>query len=201
MTWINTVHPDDASGDVKLAYEASLRRYGFVPNLLRSFSLQPRMMKPYMDLSAAVTSSGLKAEELEMIITLVCSLHRFAYGTEAHAEFLRRLTRDAKLAEQIKTDWRQADLEEQHRLLLSFGEKLSRSSEIMNGADIEELRRHGFSDEKILAIVLTVGFYTMASTLGNALGVEVDAQFVPGTPEYNQFLSFSPSTLSRDPAG
>lgn len=70
------------------------------------------------------------------------------------------------------------------RALLTFSEKLTRTPGEMTKADVETLRGHGLSDEQILAVTLIAGFFNLASRLADALGVELDAQFTQGTPEY-----------------
>jgi len=41
MTWIEMVRPEDARGPLEPLYEACLRKFGFVPNIRRSMSLNP----------------------------------------------------------------------------------------------------------------------------------------------------------------
>lgn len=87
----------------------------------------------------------------------------------------------------IKSDWRQADLEKRTQALLAFSEKLTRAPWEMKEADVVELRRHGLSDEQILAVVLVAGFFNLATRIADGLGVELDPQFRPGTPEHEAF--------------
>ncbi len=88
----------------------------------------------------------------------------------------------------LKTDWRQAQLTERQRAMVGFGEKLTRTPWEMKEADVAELRRHGLSDEQILAVVLVAAFFNIATRVADALGIELDPQFTRGTPEYEQFM-------------
>lgn len=72
--------------------------------------------------------------------------------------------------------------------MLAFSEKLTRTPWEMKEADVAELRRHGLTDEQILAVVLIAGFFNLATRIADALGVELDPQFTRGTPEYEEFL-------------
>jgi alkylhydroperoxidase family enzyme len=93
MSYIKTVKPEDAAGDVKAAYDAATGQYGFAPNLLRSLSLNPLAMRYYLELSSALNIAAfITAEERELVVTMIAGLLRFRYGVETHAEFLRRLT-------------------------------------------------------------------------------------------------------------
>lgn len=80
MTWIKTVAEEEAAAEVKNVYDASRKLYGFIPNIRRSLSLNPTALRAYTQLSGAVYHGGaLKAEEREMIATVVSALNRCHY--------------------------------------------------------------------------------------------------------------------------
>lgn len=80
MTWIETVSPENAPGEVKQMYDTFQRQYGFVPNIRRSMSLNPTALRAYVQLSAAVYGSGpLAPEEREMVATVVSALNSCHY--------------------------------------------------------------------------------------------------------------------------
>ena len=58
----------------------------------------------------------------------------------------------------------------------------------MKEVDVAGLRNHGLADEQILAVVLVASFFNVATRIADALGVELDPQFTPSTPEYKTFL-------------
>ncbi len=75
MTWIETVPPEDAGDPLEPLYEACLRKFGFVPNIRRSMSLNPAALGGYVRLSNAVYAGGpLPRVEREMIATVVSAL-------------------------------------------------------------------------------------------------------------------------------
>ncbi len=88
----------------------------------------------------------------------------------------------------MKTDWRRAALDPRRQAMLAFSEKLTRTPWEMNEADVAELRRHGLTEEQILAVVLVAGFFNLATRIADGLGIELDPQFTRGTPEYEEFL-------------
>ena len=57
--------------------------------------------------------------------------------------------------------------------------------------DVAGLRNHGLADEQILAVVLVASFFNVATRIADALGIELDPQFTPGTPEHKTFLQHS----------
>jgi len=84
MAWIKTVSESEAKGEVKAIYDASLKLYGFVPNIRKALSLNPTALRAYTQLSGAVyhggpEASGLAPEEREMIATVVSAANRCHY--------------------------------------------------------------------------------------------------------------------------
>lgn len=72
--------------------------------------------------------------------------------------------------------------------VLAFSEKLTHTPWEMKEVDVVELRNHGLTDEQILAVVLVAGFFNLATRIADAIGIELDSQFRPGTPEHGAFL-------------
>ena len=67
-----------------------------------------------------------------------------------HGEGLRRLTKDDRLVEQLKKDWREADLDKADYQMLAYVEKLTLEPWEMEEEDVCDLREVGFSDAAIL---------------------------------------------------
>ena len=80
MTWIKTVNEKDASGELKAIYDASVKAYGWIPNIRRALSLNPKALRHYTQLSAVVYSGGPLPEiEREMIATVVSVVNHCHY--------------------------------------------------------------------------------------------------------------------------
>jgi alkylhydroperoxidase family enzyme len=59
----------------------------------------------------------------------------------------------------------------------------------LSETDIDGLREEGLGDEEVLAVVMLAGFFQLATSIADALGVELDAQLARGTPEYESFMT------------
>ena len=59
----------------------------------------------------------------------------------------------------------------------------------LSEADLAGLREEGLGDEEVLAVVMLAGFFQLATSVADALGVELDAQLTRGTPEYEHFIT------------
>ena len=92
------------------------------------------------------------------------------------------------MVEKIKDNWREAALPARVGAMLEFSEKLTRTPWEMAEADVMGLRRHGLTDEQILAVVLVAAFFNVATRLADGLGIELDPEFTRGTPEYERVM-------------
>ncbi len=92
------------------------------------------------------------------------------------------------MVEAIKTDWRRAELTQRQHAMLAYSEKLIETPENMTSSDVDELRRHGLSDEEVLALVMLAGLFNMATRIADGLGIELDPQLTRGTAEYKRFF-------------
>jgi uncharacterized peroxidase-related enzyme len=73
MSWIKTVQPDDAKGELKVEYDKAIKRAGKVFNILKVQSLNPESLRASMQLYLATMygPSGLSRAEREMLATVV----------------------------------------------------------------------------------------------------------------------------------
>lgn len=76
--------------------------------------------------------------------------------------------------EQLKRDWRQADLTDRQRAILTYAYKLTVEPWNMTEADLEPMRAAGLSDADILAANQVTAYYAYVNRLADGLGVEVE---------------------------
>lgn len=73
MTWIQTVAPRDATGDLRRLYDAAVARAGKVFGIVRAMSPNPTILRASMGLyqAAALGPSPLSRATREMIAVVV----------------------------------------------------------------------------------------------------------------------------------
>jgi uncharacterized peroxidase-related enzyme len=76
--------------------------------------------------------------------------------------------------ERLKSDWRQADLQDGDRAMLEYVEKLTLRPWDMVEGDVIALREVGYSDGAILDINQVTGYYAFVNRLADGLGVELE---------------------------
>jgi uncharacterized protein YciW len=58
--------------------------------------------------------------------------------------------------------------------MLTYAAKLTRTPGAMARADVEALRKAGFSDADVLAIAEVVGYFAYVNRIADGLGVELE---------------------------
>src|SRR5262249_40572483 len=95
---------------------------------------------------------------------------RCNYCVISHGASLRALTGDPVLADQIAVNYRHAPLEPRERAMLDFAHKITVEAHTCSEDDVEELRRHGWSDEDGFDIAETAAMFNFTNRMADALG-------------------------------
>jgi uncharacterized peroxidase-related enzyme len=165
MSWIRTIDPAEAVGELAAAYERIAGARGGVAEVHRVQSLNPRALLAHFDLYRAVMfqPSPLSRAAREALAVTVSEANGCAYCVAHHAEALRRLGEAATppLPETV----------------LAWARRLARNPETASAADIDLLRRAGLDDRAILDAVLTVAYFCYVNRIVLALGVRLEPDY------------------------
>ncbi len=178
--WLRVPAEDDAPAAVQELFDKASERLGFVPNVLRVYALRPRHLELwnafYDDLMRG--ESGLTKAQREMIAVVVSTTNRCHYCMVSHSAALRKLTEDPVLVEQLRTNYKYAELEPRERAMLDFAVKLTEQSDRSSEDDVEVLRKAGWSDEDIMDIAEVAGMFNFTNRLASGLGWLPNDEFV-----------------------
>jgi uncharacterized peroxidase-related enzyme len=177
MAWIRWIEEDEVESPVAETYERARKGFGFVPDVVKIFSLRPRVAAAQDLLRQALLgpASSLGARRADMVSAMVAGLNRCRYCSIAHAGMLTErgdLPRGDALT--LLSHWRALDLPEDERAMLAFAEKLTTDPEAMAEADVQRLRDLGFTDENVYDIVLLTAYRNYLTRVIAGLGVSVD---------------------------
>jgi uncharacterized peroxidase-related enzyme len=181
LTWVRVPDREELPAEVLALWEPSLEKLGFVPNVLRLYALRPSHLlawNAWYD-EAMKGESGLTKAEREMIAVVVSVANDCAYCIAAHSAALRKLTKDPALADQVAADHRQAAIPGRMKAALDYAVKLTRQPTEMTEADVDELRRVGWTDEDVMDVAEVTGLFNMSNRMASGLG------WAPN-PEYEQ---------------
>ena len=180
ISWLRVPPQEDAPPGVREMYDKADEKLGFVPNVLRVYSLRPAHLELwnafYDDLMRG--ESRLTRPQREMIAVVVSTANRCHYCMVSHSAYLRKLTGDPVLVEQLRTNYRYAEIEPRERAMLDFAVKLTEQSSSCTEADVEALREAGWSDEDIFDITEVAAMFNFTNRLASGLGWVPNDEFV-----------------------
>ena len=178
--WLRVPGEDEAPPGVVELFDKASERLGFIPNVLRVYALRPRHLELwnafYDDLMRG--ESGLTKPQREMIAVVVSTVNRCHYCMVSHGAALRKLTEDPILVEQLRTNYKYAELEPRERAMLDFAVKLTEQSSSCSEDDVEALREAGWSDEDIMDITQVAAMFNFTNRLASGLGWVPNDEFV-----------------------
>ena len=91
-----------------------------------------------------------------------------------HGKGLFRLTKNQALVDQLKDDYKKADITIKEKAMLNYSYKLTLFPWDMKKSDVEDLKKASFSDKEILDINQIVSYYAYVNRLADGLGVELE---------------------------
>jgi uncharacterized peroxidase-related enzyme len=180
LSWLRTPAEEDAPPGVKELYAKANEKLGFIPNVLRVYALRPRHLELwnafYDDLMRG--ESALTRVQREMIAVVVSTANSCHYCMVSHSAYLRKLTGDPVLVEQLRTNYKYAEIDPRERAMLDFAVKLTEQSAGCTDADVEALREAGWADEDIMDITEVAAMFNFTNRLASGLGWVPNDEFV-----------------------
>src|SRR5689334_6365491 len=189
MTFIETVAADDATGATAELYAAEEEVFGFLPNLVRAFSLRPEVYGAWKQLNGAV-KGGMELRRYELATIAAARELRSSYCTLAHGSVLiDNGFLDPETLQAVVSDDRDAGLDDVDVAVMDLATKVARDATSVEQADIDRLRSLGLSDRDILDVVLAAAARCFFSKVLDAVGAEPDAKYGQLDPAIREALT------------
>ena len=175
MAWIKEIDVEQAEGKLKEVYKRILKRTDKVANILKVHSLNPEVLEAHLDLYERVMfgESNLSRGEREMIAVVVSSANACDYWETHHGESLR-IASEESIMDQVKKNYKTADISKAEKLMLYYAEKLTKKSYTIQKSDIEKLRNVGFSDRDIFDMNQVCAYFNYVNRIADGLGVVLE---------------------------
>lgn len=153
---------------------------GFIPNVFVGIAQRPDEMRAFFDFHDSLMdreTPGLSKADREMIVVATSAENSCLYCVVAHGAIARIRSKNPYISDQLATDWRKADLDARQYAIISVAVKLAvRPWEVVD-ADLEELRRHGLSEEDIYDVGTITAFFSMSNRLVHWSGLMPNKEF------------------------
>ncbi len=152
---------------------------GFVPNVFLTLAHRPAELRAFMDYHDALMlrDSGLSKGEKEMIVVATSAANRCLYCVVAHGAILRVYEKNPRLADQLATNHRKAEITPRQRAMLDFALKVCTDSAALDEADFSRLAQHGFSTEDIWDIGAITAFFGLSNRMANLISMQPNDEF------------------------
>ncbi len=165
--------------DVRERIEAVQAKAGFIPNVFAVLAARPDEFRAFFAYHDALMEKegGLSKAEREMIVVATSAANDCEYCVIAHGALVRIYSKRPKLADQLATNYRTAELSERERVLLDFAVQVAVDPASVEQDDIEALREFGFNDDEVWDIGAITAFFGMSNRLAAVTGMRANDEF------------------------
>ena len=178
MTRFPVSDVDDLPEDLRERIEEETERAGFTPNVFLAYGYRPSHFRAFFDYyDALVEDTELTREEIEMIIVAVSGVNDCYYCNVAHGALLRLYGEDPLLADQLVSNYRNADISDRHREMLDLAVKLTEAQESVEDADLDRLEEHGFSRRAIWDVGAVAAFFNLSNRMAQLADMRPNEEF------------------------
>jgi uncharacterized peroxidase-related enzyme len=169
----------DLPDDVRDRILAVQEKAGFVPNVFLTLAHRPDEFRAFFAYHDALMekNEGLSKAEREMIVVATSGANGCLYCVVAHGAILRIRAKNPRVADQVATNYRKAEITPRQRAMLDFAMKVALESATVEEADFAALRTHGFGDDEIWDIGAIAAFFALSNRLANLASMRPNDEF------------------------
>jgi uncharacterized peroxidase-related enzyme len=169
----------DLPTDIRDRILAVQEKAGFVPNVFLMLARRPDEFRAFFAYHDALMQkkNNLSKGEKEMIVVATSSANNCLYCVVAHGAILRIYEKNPRLAEQVATNYRKAEITPRQVAMLDFSMKVALHSADVVASDYDQLKAHGFTDEDAWDVGAIAAFFALSNRMANVSGMMPNEQF------------------------
>ena len=171
---------DELPDDVRERIEQVGERTGFVPNVFLALARRPaefRAFVAYHDALMDKETPGLTKADREMIVVATSAANDCTYCVVAHGAILRIRARDPLVADQVATNYRQADITARQRAMLDYALLVATEPAAVEDQHLRQLGDHGFDLEDVWDIGAITALFAMSNRMSHMLALRPNPEF------------------------
>ena len=171
---------NDIPEDLRTRMLEVQQKAGFIPNVFLTLAHRPdecRAFFAYHDALMLKDTPALNKAEREMIVVTTSGANDCVYCVVAHGAILRIYAKNPRIADQLATNHRKAEITEKQRAMLDFALKVCLHSNEVDEADFVVLRAFGFGEDDIWDIGAITAFFCMSNRLANMSSMQPNDEF------------------------
>ncbi len=165
--------------DIREKIVAVQEKAGFVPNVFLTLAHRPDEFRAFFAYHDALMEKegGLTKAEREMIVVATSGANSCLYCVVAHGAILRIRAKNPRVADQVATNYRKAEITPRQCAMLDFAMKVALRQAEVEEADFDALRAQGFGDEDIWDIGAIAAFFAMSNRMANLTSMRPNDEF------------------------
>jgi uncharacterized peroxidase-related enzyme len=170
---------DDLPVDIRERIEKVAEKSGFIPNVFLALAQRPDEFRAFFAYHDALMErpSNLSKAEKEMIVVATSAANDCLYCVIAHGAILRIRSKNPRLAEQVATNYRRAEITPRQRAILDYALKVALDSARISEDDWQPLMEHGLTLDDIWEIGAIAAFFAMSNRLANMSALRPNDEF------------------------
>lgn len=170
---------EDLPPDIRERIEKVAEKSGFIPNVFLLLARRPDEFRAFFAYHDALMEkpSNLSKAEKEMIVVATSAANDCLYCVIAHGAILRIRSKNPRLAEQIATNYRRAEITPRQRAILDYALKVALDSARIGEDDWLPLYEHGLTQDDIWEIGAIAAFFAMSNRLANMSALRPNDEF------------------------
>lgn len=188
MTFIETVHEDEATEAVAEMYAVDRQTFGRLPNFTQAFSSRPAVYAAWRQLNGAI-KANMDLRRYELATVAAARRLRSSYCTLAHGSVLIDKFMEPDVLQAVVDDYRAAGLAPTDVAVMDLADKVVRDATSVSEDDLDRLRTLGLTDVEILDVVLAAAARCFFSKTLDAVGVQPDASYSELEPALRDTLT------------
>ena len=170
----------DLPPDVQARLDAVEEKSGFVPNVFLMLAHRPDEWRAFFATHDALMDKetpALTKGDRELIVVATSAENHCLYCVVAHGAIARVRARNPRIADQVATDWRKAELDDRQRAVLAFAVRLAVEPWTVTEDHLAGLRDHGLTEEDVWDVGAIVSFFAMSNRLVHLAGTMPNEEF------------------------
>lgn len=171
MSRIETVNPEEATGETREMLDAIQLKLGMVPNIMRMFANSPKALAAFLGLFENISKGVLDPKIGERIALAVGENNGCQYCVSAHTAIAQKAGLDR---DEITNARKGSSADSKADAAVKLASALNKDRGEITSIQFAQAKEAGLSDAEIIEVITYVGLNFLNNILSNSMQIEID---------------------------
>jgi len=171
MSRIETINPDEATGETKELFDAVQQKLGIIPNFFRVLAHSPKAVAAFLGLFENIGQGVLSPKISERIALAVAESNSCQYCVAAHSAVAQKVGLDVV---EIVNARNGGSADAKADAAIRLASLLNKNRGELTTAEFAQAKEAGLSDAEIVEIITHVGLNFLTNILNKSIQVKID---------------------------